>query len=364
MEKLAFYNSKLQELLESSDRLAASRQTRGRTQSQGSAKLISFWRHAETIYGLLRNAWRCECLPFHYANLLLQHWTDHDIELHIFFVFSRDATLRKIGPWKCQRTMITEITKEVSTAANDLNDSSTITDLCTTLASLQANSSTLGCLKDTDHQYFIYPLADAGGEDASLGTVTLEDLLSQKSLIRLTRRQRYSIALTIASSHLHFHGSPWVARQWEKKDVLFHVQNDNVFLTDVPYITKDFPTTPSSPQFSYNIDDHGTSTLGIILLELSFDTPLEEHGFRRNMLTLDGEPNPWLDLAAATQWCDCYAIDETGPEFARAIDWCLRNGTTRLSGGHEQAWREELFTMVVEPLRNCYDQLVGTVGDC
>ena len=260
--------------------------------------------------------------------------------------------------------MITGITKEVSTAANDLNDSSTITDLCTTLASLQANSSTLGCLKDTDHQYFIYPLADAGGEDASLGTVTLEDLLSKKSLIRLTRRQRYSIALTIASSHLHFHGSPWVARQWEKKDVLFHVQNDNVFLTDVPYITKDFPTTPSSPQFSYNIDDHGTSTLGIILLELSFDTPLEEHGFRRNLLTLDGEPNPWLDLTAATQWCDCYAIDETGPEFARAIDWCLRNRTTRLSGGHEQAWREELFTMVVEPLQNCYDQLAGTVGDC
>ena len=128
--ELAFYNSKLQKLLESSDRLAGSRQSRGgRTQSQGSAKLTSFWRHAKTIYGLLRNAWRCECLPFHHANLLLQHWTDPEIELDIFFVFSRDAILRKIGPWKCQRTKITEIMKEVSTAANDLDDSSTITDL-------------------------------------------------------------------------------------------------------------------------------------------------------------------------------------------------------------------------------------------
>ena len=279
-------------------------------------------------------------------------------------MFSRDAILRKIGPWKCQRTKITETMKEVSTAANDLDDSSTITDLCTTLASLQANSSTLGCLRDTDHRYFIYPLAEAEGKDASLGTVTLEDLLSKKSLIRLTRRQRYSIALTIASSHLQFHDSPWVGRQWEKKDVLFHVQNENVLLTDEPYISKDFPTTPSSPQSSYNIDDHGIPTLGIILLELSFDTPLEEHGFRRNFLTLDGEPNPWLDLAAAMQWCDRYAIDEIGQELARVIDWCLRNRMTRLSGGHEQAWREELFTMVVEPLQNCYDQLVATVVDC
>lgn len=35
------------------------------------------------------------------------------------------------------------------------------------------------------------------------------------------------------------------------------------------------------------------------------------------------------------QWCDRYANDEAGPEFAEAIKWCLRIPTIR-SGGGEQ----------------------------
>ena len=227
---------------------------------------------------------------------------------------------------------------------------------------MQTSSPNFGCLKDVDHQYSIYPLSDSGIEDAFLETITLRELLSKTSPIRLTRRQRYSIALTIASSHLQLHDSPWLGPQWSKDDILFHGKNGNLILTDQPYTSRDFLSTPSHTPSSYLLADHGMSTLGILLLELCFGVALEDHEIRRNFVSLDGQPNPGLDLVAAMQWCDRYANDEAGPEFAGAIEWCLRNPTARLSGGKEQGWRDELFTQVVEPLQYCHKQLMGSVG--
>ncbi len=58
------------------------------------------------------------------------------------------------------------------------------------------------------------------------------------------------------------------------------------------------------------------------------------------------------------QWCDRHANDEAGPEFAEAIKRCLRNPTLRGVGANkQQAWREDLWTQVVEPLQYCHRQL-------
>jgi len=69
-----------------------------------------------------------------------------------------------------------------------------------------------------------------------------------------------------------------------------------------------------------------------------------------------------LDLYAAIQWCDRYANDEAGPEFAEAIKWCLRNPTMSSGGEKEQGWREEFWTQVVEPLQYCHRQLSAGVS--
>lgn len=415
LDELASYNIKLQKLLESSDRLAASRQQRGKTMQLASAKLTSFWQHARTVYRLLQRAWQCNCLGFHHANLLLQHRTTPEVELNVLFVFSWDPKQREVAPWNCRKTKIKEVKSEISntilvptyptplmpskstnslglrptlkntftgskkgvkwetsalsgeTVEQPVQKASTdITDLCSTIASMQSSCSQLGCLRDTDHQYHIYPLPEEEGPlCTSIETITLETLLSKTSPIRLGRRQRYSIALKLASSHLQLHDSPWLGPQWSKKDILFHTQKGNIILTEHPYISKSFLSeTAFNPQSSaYILADHGMSTLGILLLELCFGMALEDHEIRRNFVSLDGQPNPGLDLVAAMQWCDRYANDEAGPEFAGAIDWCLRNPTARTIGAKEQGWREELFTQVVEPLQYCHKQLVATVGE-
>lgn len=41
-------------------------------------------------------------------------------------------------------------------------------------------------------------------------------------------------------------------------------------------------------------------------------------------MTSGQAPNPFLDLAAALEWC-LRAVKEAGPEFADTILWCLHN---------------------------------------
>jgi hypothetical protein len=98
-----------------------------------------------------------------------------------------------------------------------------------------------------------------------------------------------------------------------------------------------------------------------MLLELCFGTALEDHRLRQKYATGDSAPNPFLDLAAALEWCP-RAAEEAGIEYADAITWCLYNAPgSGESDGKPGKWREELFVKVVEPIQYCHDQLKAVV---
>lgn len=514
LENLASNNNRLRELLESSDRLAATRQHRRK--SNAGPKMSSFWQHARNIFCLLKNAWCCECSASHHANVILQApVSTTDVEMRVSFLFSSDTSIHGAAPWVCQKTTIRVANEHVepkltvppfpirprtpltSTLGSKLRPSLSIrssapsskggvtwstaapslklpdvkqdepllriVDLCHTITHSGASPS-LGCLTDTDNRYHIYPVTETGSAEPTSESISLERLLDRTSLIRLSRRQRYVIALTIACSHLQLHDSPWLAAQWSKRDILFHCSKDHGIIGEKPYITRSFHSTDEAldGQSAYAVADHGLSTLGILLLELCFGTALEDHEIRKNFVALDGRPNPgmstaammrslrfstcpvfafcivsrwgkapshitgflqsrvwingvecmnvsarWqlrndtysrsllylvvlpttsypatsirpetpplllltfplaLDLVAAMQWCDRYAVDEAGPEFADAINWCLRNPTLRGGGNRggtdEQQWREDLQEQVIQPLRNCC-QVLGDIN--
>jgi len=66
--------------------------------------------------------------------------------------------------------------------------------------------------------------------------------------------------------------------------------------------------------------------------------------------------NPFFDMAAALEW-SAQVAEEAGPEFAEAVEWCLKNmpGSGK-SDGMPDKWRKELFEKVVVPLQYCCDQ--------
>lgn len=371
--------------------------------------LLRFWYHAKSLRALLQQAWCCNCKSLHFASLFLKHHISSNVEFKILFNFSQSTEGPGSAPWTSQETKISLAEDPQPTTAqaipmppatlsypnNASNPSSIanprigmkkgvtrlvpdsqpvrrnahdvsiteITDLCTAIATTNPNCSPIGFLQDKEHRYNVYPLAEQQAQDIASKSVTLASLLDKSSNIVLTRRQRYSIALILASSHLQLHATPWLQTRWSKKDILFLRNGNESILLDQPHIIHHLcgapaPILPSSRGFG----DRSIPTLGIMLLELCFGIALEDHHIRQNYLSRDGQPYAGLDLAAAMEWCDRFASEEAGPEFADAIDWCLRNPTRAMASADmkDAGWREELYARVVEPLYYCHEQLTSS----
>lgn len=229
-----------------------------------------------------------------------------------------------------------------------------ISDLCTVITTCTPDTPSLGVLRDKEHRYSLSSFAQQHTVSQAPKVITLEDLLKKDSQNKLSRRQRYFLALTIASSHFQLHSSPWLRLQWSKKDIVFlHNPTSNTrFSIEQPYISHKFCVSTISPVPS-PYEDRSISNLGIMLLELCFGVALEDHEIRKRYPSGDHNSDPFLDVAAALEWAGT-VNDEAGPEYSDAVAWCLQRSVTDT---RDDKWREELFAKVVEPLQYCFDQL-------
>lgn len=230
---------------------------------------------------------------------------------------------------------------------------SEIIDLCSTIAGCQSTSHCLGLLKDNENQYSVFPILkpQAGADVQEL--TTLEAILSKTFPVTLTRRERYFIALALASSHLQLHTTPWLGCQWKKNDVFVirDMNNPSQILIEQLYISRNFVPSSAGTLSAPVCGDFSFSTLGIMLLELCFGIPFESYTFRQQFALTSPSLQPILDHAVANQWCNS-ASAETGPEYAGAVRWCLDQTYSR-----KAQWRQDFVQEVIEPIRSCYSQL-------
>ena len=89
---------------------------------------------------------------------------------------------------------------------------------------------------------------------------------------------------------------------------------------------------------------------GILLLELCYNKPLEEHDLFRSRP--ESKADPLIRSAVATEWAKNVGVVHQWSEGgAQAISWCLHNASSRNEG-----WRMKFATNVVEPLKILCDQ--------
>jgi hypothetical protein len=350
-------NERMQKLLESSDQISAARQ-RGRLSTAPSLlnrKLNEFWRHAKRLHEALSTAWQCACAG-HVAILGLEHRTSEDVEFNV--LFHLDNNQHRLDWHGTKIKMVTD-TNSLSIAvpqqlaggrvrfdvSNDegavamTENMAIIHDLCSALSSECIDC--IGFLPAEDHRFMLYN----GGHATPLSnptTITLQDVLSNAETF--TRRRRYELALTLASSYLQLGATPWLNKGLLKEDIVF-LQNPTEPLFDHPYIRQRM-SPPSDTPTSEVIP-----SLGIRLLELCFGKPLEATSFRSQLPAGDDTLAPIFDYTAAIQWSRLVS-EEAGPGFAEAIGWCLHAKTL-----NNNSWRKELWQHVIVPLDACHEQV-------
>lgn len=387
-----------------------------------------FWRQTDKLYGLLNRSWDCQCRELHSASLLLQHrtaattdfqlflfsgtgeqgnpenvfWTGQEAKIRVLedqssikrtsksrvsFTSSTTTIAAAAGP-QIAITQISASTHRVGQEAADSYDKTMtrIISLCEEIPRFRSkDSQAQPFLLGDDHcSISLQPLqrpAKSPDPTISKDMISLETLLRRGSSRRLTRQARYLIGLTLASSYLQLKSSPWISHSWDKRDILFFKKESAMCDVQVeqPYISRGFEkgTSPGDENNEDNddggiitrpgrleLDDRTLKSLGIMLLELCFDTALEEYGPRMEYMrqtprteeTKQTTADLFLDVAAAFEWSEHVAA-EAGPEFSDAVTWCLTT-TPNSSGQGRQpdTWRDELFEKVVQPLKHCCDQ--------
>ena len=169
--------------------------------------------------------------------------------------------------------------------------------------------------------------------------ITLEELLSNPTTARynpgrLSRLERLTIAVNLASSLLQLHATPWLNEAWSKKDIWFFRANSTSSKKHVdfeqPYVSYDFagPNATSLPSCNTqqaNRIPHGNPSLlslGIVLLELGLDTPIENVISEMNTSDEAAEKASTI-LWTAQQW-ENDAAGELSYSYRKVVQHCIR----------------------------------------
>jgi hypothetical protein len=138
-------------------------------------------------------------------------------------------------------------------------------------------SECLGILVD-GNQGDQYQVSSQPEQKVVAGEITLWEILHRDHKPRVSRAQRFQIALKIASSHLQLHSTSWARRHWESGDVRFpQIGTAGDILLDRPFVSANFEPELPSRQRVPKVTDRSFACLGIMMLELLFGAQLEEH---------------------------------------------------------------------------------------
>jgi hypothetical protein len=215
-------------------------------------------------------------------------------------------------------------------------------------ASSTKNGECYGGFTDNDSDRY-YTVSALESPSSTTSTITLAEIIDDKTSITLTRIQRYSIAATLASSLLQLESTSW-SKSWTAADV--HFSHDSTTTQNPPLeYDKPFfltPFTPTPPP----LDDRFKS-IGTLLLELCFGKPLDKHELWNQAGFSAAKTNPMMRHFVACEWSKDVE-GEAGEQYASAVRFCLHQGPAVLQ---DEKWRTEFAQAVVWPLQQCYESM-------
>jgi hypothetical protein len=233
-----------------------------------------------------------------------------------------------------------------------------IQDICSTINSIKDDTDCMGFLLDQkQRRHMINPLQKQELFSSSTESVTLQSLLLRPHQTRpsMNRRNRFTLAIILASSLLQLHSTPWMSDGWNKQDVFFLSTLDlHQPIISRPYLFKSFHSSqdasvnPSLP-IKFNTKTALTN-LGIMLLELCFNIPIESHPSRSKYFGPNNKPNAFTDISTAREWHED-VLGELGDDMSDAIRRCLDCSFGPKPNLAEKDFQEAVWEGVMIPLQ-------------
>jgi hypothetical protein len=394
-DRLKECNGRLEKLLSMSDKMSALHSATSTKTKQNGALEMTFknaWKKSELLFKALQKAWRCSCQNHHFANLQLEHRTLPEICFGIILM-SVAPSSQGNSPWSWRELQCGQMigysvpqdstgpstVPQVSSCPPNGNPAPVVSstsarrktvasktpaptvpkiesnlpvDSGITLCQLLSNKKCDECMGIIDYDnetYHLHP-STKRKQTSDNHPITLDHILSDNFEGHLTRRQRYFIALLLASSVAQLHLTPWLRNGLVKEDVLFFLtdHSDCIVPYQEPFIRQGFPLD-YSPTTQAEANECNFYSLGILLLELCFGQRLEDHPLRKKHQAGVGETKQAFDLLAAMKWSQ--SVDgEGGDDYASAVKWCFTGAKNA-----NQDWQGEIIKHVVRPLEACQE---------
>lgn len=246
-----------------------------------------------------------------------------------------------------------------------------VKDLCASIQQLKGTSMIGISLDNKNRLRGAYSMDELETHTPSSELVTLADLLSKPPMIngkraKLSKKERYSLALTLASSVLYLNATPWLMDQWTARDILFHQTTKNTRCIDIehphvaPALVQDSkrPLENQKPRGFHN-KNTVLLALAIALLELYFGTTAEnyqeaEHGATDPSL----HQNPWLLCSMVHSWAE-ESQDDLSAAFLGAIRHCLRCFSDPGASLQDAGFLQAAVEGIVLPLQEELHQFLG-----
>jgi hypothetical protein len=367
---------------------------------------------AEGLYEALRGGWSCSCRGHHSVSLRLearmnQRMSEDDyndnkvmqVPFHVLFHYnhqqaSMTTSKMREAPWireeadvhveydqdqagltmarktqqgKGVRFAGQNIPKAGTTVLECLPNMQPIKDLCSTIRLLQKPAQavwfSLPAKEIAKRRYsvHIYPNKQLLSGPDTWAISSVRSLLDDKSF---TRKYRQKVAVTLASSVLQLHETPWLRSYWGT-DNIFFLQSQGQTIYDQPFVSRHFnQTCPTSTtciphSVSRIIRNHSLYALGIALIELWYGKTLSVLHEDTDGRKSTGMPE--TDFMTELQTAHRLALDiynEAGDKYGDAVTRCIRcNFESRSSSLENVQFQKEVYRGVVAQVKESYEMM-------
>jgi hypothetical protein len=364
---------------------------------------------AESFHSALSNGWKCLCQADHSVSLLLEPRTDdttrteeeddqsrHD-PFHVLFRYdhSQSPGSAPAKPWVWEEadvrikyehqtvppdsssnkksTREVKFTKQaipqvVQAALKPHPNMQPIQDLCSAISTLQKPERevcfSLLANEIAKQKYGVLIITPIKQLPANTELWSVSSLRAVLEDPKFAQQERLKLAITLASSVLQLHETPWLEETWGK-DSIFFLNRTGKTQYDQPFVSHQIkqailssvPTVPS--QMSCIIRNQTLYALGVALIELYYRKPIAE--LHQDMDGPQNTGNALFDLMTEFKTADRLAealLSEAGAKYSDAVRRCIRcDFDQRASSLEDAKFQKAVYQGVVAQLQENYEYL-------